>query len=107
MIRESFFLGVKLAFCNAGMSKQAAEAFTAEAARRVADDIGLDLSKEKFSIDEFRRGIGVEFEHGSERGEQTNVIDDDPKKAARIALAHLREISDYYTRLRKMEGEGK
>ena len=31
---------------------------------------------------------------------------DDPILTGKIALAHLREISDYYTRLAIMEAEG-
>jgi len=32
---------------------------------------------------------------------------DDPETAAQIAMDHLREIPDYYTRLQKMEREFK
>ena len=35
----------------------------------------------------------------------TNVTDDDATITAKIALAHLEEISDYYDRLEKMEAE--
>lgn len=47
-------------------------------------------------------GLAVELEHGSHDPE-TNVINDDPKLAGKIAWAHLKEIKDYYTRLAKME----
>lgn len=43
---------------------------------------------------EFEQGIKVEMEHTT-----------DPLIAARIALDHLAEIPDYYTRLAKMEKE--
>jgi hypothetical protein len=36
---------------------------------------------------------------------QTNVTDDDPVLTGKIALAHLNEFSDYYTRLYEMEEE--
>ena len=49
-------------------------------------------------------GLEVEFEHGS-HDSQTNVTNDDPVLTAKIALAHLKELPDYYTRLKKMEGE--
>jgi hypothetical protein len=37
----------------------------------------------------------------------TNVTYDDPVKAGKIALAHLTEFPDYYTRLAKLEEEAK
>ena len=51
------------------------------------------------SLEEFRRGLAVEFEHGSAGGAQTNVTGDDPIRTGRIALAHLRERPDYYRML--------
>jgi len=35
----------------------------------------------------------------------TNVTNDDPLVTGKIALAHLNEFPDYYTRLEKMEAE--
>lgn len=81
------------------MSKQ----FSTEEARKIGEEIGVDFSK--FNIDEFRRGLEVEMEHGSEWGDETNVTKDDPHFTGRIAWAHLKEIPDYYTRLDKMEAE--
>ena len=48
--------------------------------------------------------MDVELEHGL-HDERTNVTDDDPHTTAKIALAHLNEFPDYYTRLERMEGE--
>jgi hypothetical protein len=48
----------------------------------------------------------VELEHGL-RDERTNVSNDDPRVTAKIALAHLNEFPDYYTRLERMEEEAK
>jgi hypothetical protein len=50
-------------------------------------------------------GLGVELEHGTQFGDDTNVTKDDPDFTGRIAWAHLKEIPDYYTRLAKMEAE--
>jgi hypothetical protein len=50
-------------------------------------------------------GLHVELEHGA-RDKQTNVTDDDIIMTGKIALAHLKEIPDYYTRLHKMEKAG-
>ncbi len=74
---------------------------TAEA-RAVGRRIGVDF--DKFDLEEFRQGMVAEFEHGK-NDPQTNVTDDDPIKTGKIALAHLKEIPDYYTRLAKLEAE--
>ncbi len=78
--------------------------FGSDEALRVATSLGLDFDAEPFSLDEFRRGMEVELEHGR-RDPETNVTGDDPLTTGKIALAHLREISDYYTRLDRMETE--
>lgn len=77
--------------------------YTAEEAKQTGEKIGVDFSK--FDLEEFRRGLEVEMEHGSEWGDETNVTKDDPEFTGRIAWAHLKEIPDYYTRLDKMEAE--
>ena len=46
----------------------------------------------------------MELEHGT-RDPETNVTDDDESLTGKIALAHLNEFPDYYTRLAKMEAE--
>lgn len=79
-----------------------AKRFTAEKARSLGEEIGVDWST--VSLEEFRMGLGVELEHGA-RDPQTNVTDDDSIATAKIALAHLKEFPDYYTRLAKMEAE--
>ena len=71
-------------------------------ARRIGDLIGADWTK--VNIDEFVMGMGVELEHGSVDPE-TDVTHNDPILTGKIALAHLRELPDYYTRLRAMENE--
>jgi hypothetical protein len=50
--------------------------------------------------------MDVELEHGV-HDLQTNVTDSDPTITAKIALAHLKEFPDYYTRLERMELEAK
>jgi hypothetical protein len=37
----------------------------------------------------------------------TDVTGDDPQLTGKIALAHLKEFPDYYTRLERMEEEAK
>lgn len=72
-------------------------------AKRVGDIIGVNWKK--YPLEEFRMGLHVELEHGA-RDSQTNVTDDDIIMTGKIALAHLKEIPDYYTRLDEMEEEG-
>ena len=48
--------------------------------------------------------MNVELEHGK-RDRATNVTNDDMIITGKIALAHLNEFPDYYTRLVKMEKE--
>jgi hypothetical protein len=74
--------------------------FTEDDARRIGEEIGIDWNETDF--EQFRMGLEVELEHGT-RDSQTNVTDDDPAMTGKIALAHLKEIPDYYTRLDEME----
>jgi hypothetical protein len=80
--------------------------FTAEEARRFGEEIGIDWASSPFDVDQFRIGMNVELEHGL-NDLLTNVNDDDPHVTAKIALAHLNEFPDYYTRLERMEEEAK
>jgi len=76
--------------------------FTAEEAKDIGGRLGIMW--DKFDVDQFRRGLDVELEHGL-RDPSTNVSNDDPTITGKIALAHLNEIPDYYDRLEKMEEE--
>jgi hypothetical protein len=76
--------------------------FTGEEARRIGDQLGIGW--DKFDLEQFRMGLEVELEHGTLNW-ATNVTDDDPLVTGKIALAHLTEFPDYYTRLAKMETE--
>ncbi len=78
------------------------ETFTAEEAKKIGEELGIDWSK--FDVEQFRMGMDVELEHGT-RDPHTNVTNDDPLTTGKIALAHLKEFSDYYTRLEAMEKE--
>jgi len=78
------------------------KSFTTEEAKRVGETLDIDWSK--FDVEQFRMGMDVELEHGL-RDPNTNVSNDDPTITGKIALAHLNEFSDYYTRLAEMEKE--
>lgn len=80
--------------------------FSAEEARRVGEEIGIDWSSSPFDIEQFRMGMDVELEHGL-HDPFTNVTNSDPLVTGKIALAHLKEFPDYYTRLARMEDEAK
>lgn len=79
-----------------------AKHFTIEEAKEIGAKLGIDWTR--FDIEQFRKGMDVELEHGSHDPE-TNVTNDDPLTTGKIALAHLKEFPDYYTRLEKLEEE--
>jgi len=80
--------------------------FTAVEAAEVATRLGIDFGAVAFDLEQFRMGLDVELEHGR-RDPETNVTGDDALTTGRIALAHLNEFPDYYTRLDRMEEEAK
>jgi hypothetical protein len=76
--------------------------FTSEQAREIGNKLNIDWSR--FDVEQFRMGLDVELEHGVV-DPSTNVTGNDPTITGKIALAHLNEFADYYTRLEKMERE--
>jgi len=73
-------------------------------AKEIGDD--LDINWNEVKLDEFTKGVNVEFEHGT-RYPETNVTNNDKKLTGKIAWAHLKEFPDYYTRLEKLEKAAK
>jgi hypothetical protein len=82
------------------------QGFSSEDAQRIGEAIGIDWSSAPFDVEQFRIGMGVELEHGR-HDPATDVTGDDPLVTGKIALAHLKEFPDYYTRLERMEEEAK
>lgn len=80
------------------------ERVSVDEARRVGEAIGIDWQSVSFDVEQFRAGMEVELEHGR-HDPATDVTGDDPVVTAKIALAHLNEFPDYYTRLERMEQE--
>ncbi|MDY0236569.1 MAG: DUF5661 family protein [Gudongella sp.] len=76
--------------------------FTVAQAIENGEMLGIDWTK--FDVEQFRMGMDVEMEHGNVNS-VTNVTNNDPLITAKIALAHLNEFPDHYTRLEKMENE--
>jgi len=66
--------------------------FSQEEAKKLGDELGL--SWDKYSLEEFHQGLNVELEH-------SDVTKGDPKLTAKIAIAHLNEVPNYYTLLKK------
>ena len=73
-----------------------------EEAKQVGTTLRIDWTK--VDLEQFRRGLEVELEHGV-RDPETNVTNNDLTLTGKIAWAHLKEFPDYYTRLDKLEAE--
>ncbi len=76
--------------------------FTSDEAKKIGDAIGVNW--QETDLEQFRMGLAIELEHGI-GDPRTNVTGDDPLLTGKIAWAHLNEIPDYYTRLKKMEAD--
>lgn len=81
-----------------------AVAFSVDEARRIGEEIGILWDHAVFSVEQFRRGLEVELEHGA-RSPMTDVTHDDPLLTGKIVWTHLIEAPDYYSRLAEMEAE--
>ena len=64
----------------------------------------MGIRWDKFDVEQFTMGLNVELEHGR-KDSATDVTHDEPVVTGKIALAHLNEIPDYYTRLAVMEND--
>jgi Protein of unknown function (DUF5661) len=82
------------------------KSFTSDDARMIGEQIGIDWATSLFDVEQLRIGMNVELEHGL-HDPLTNVSNDEEHVTAKIALAHLNEFPDYYTRLERMEEEAK
>ena len=76
--------------------------FSTEEARSIGTQLKIDWAE--IDLEQFRRGLEVELEHGA-MDPETDVTGDDVVTTGKIAWAHLKEIRDYYTRLDQMEAE--
>jgi hypothetical protein len=83
-----------------------AHRFSSGEARRVGEQLGVDWSSVPWDVEQFRFGMDVELEHGL-RDPATDVTGDNPLTTGKIALAHLKEFPDYYTRLERMEEQAR
>ncbi len=65
----------------------------------------VNVKKMKIDPEEFRRGLEVELEHGTQFAD-ANVTNNHPILTGLIVLAHLKESLDYYKLLEVAELEG-
>jgi len=65
----------------------------------------VNTTKMKIPLEEFRRGLEVELEHGT-MFKDANVTNNHPLLTGKIVVAHLKEMMDYYERLEVAELEG-
>jgi hypothetical protein len=68
----------------------AKRSFTSEEARKIGNALGIDWAA--VDLEQFRRGLEVELEHGA-YDPQTNVTDDDVLMTGKIAWAHLKRFT--------------
>ena len=80
----------------------ATKKFSKPEAWAIGERIGIDWEIGRVDLEQFRMGLNVELEHGTV-SPATDVTGDDESMTGKIALAHLNEIHDYYTRLEAME----
>ena len=66
----------------------------------------LGVNLRELDFEEFRIGMEIELEHGRQDF-HTNITNDELITTGKIALTHLNEYPDYYSRLLKMEKEAK
>jgi hypothetical protein len=78
-------------------------AVTLEEAHTIQTAVGAEATQ--ITVDEFRRGLEVELEHGLQFPD-ANVTNNHPLLTGKIVLAHLKETLDYYARLEVAELEG-
>ncbi|MGC8634479.1 MAG: DUF5661 family protein [Candidatus Limnocylindrales bacterium] len=76
--------------------------FTRDEALAIATELGIGFGALRCDLEQFRMGLNVELEHGP-RDLETNVSGNDSIVTGKIALAHLKEFPDYYTRLAILE----
>ena len=69
--------------------------------RRIGNQLNIDWEEIPFS--EFHMGMNVELEHGSKISSKTDITGDNLEITGKIALAHLLEDPEYYTKLKKIE----
>ena len=86
------------------MAKLKRTEFSLQEAKEIGEKLGINW--QVFDVAQFQLGLNVELEHGAVNA-NTNVTNHSPMLTGKVALAHLIEIPDYYTRLAMMEQDAK
>lgn len=76
--------------------------FHNDTVEKILYELNITPENYDFTMDDLRKGMKVELEHGK-INKRTNVSNDDPMITAKIALAHLFEDPEYYVKLKTME----
>lgn len=85
--------------------------YTTDDALKIGEKLGIEwipngnnyIAKDKgFDVEQLRKGMDVELEHGK-RSKITSVTSDNDLKTGKVALAHLNEFPTYYEALEQME----
>jgi hypothetical protein len=71
-------------------------------AEQIGNAIGIDW--DQFGVEQFRMGLSQELDHNA-GDPQPNLTHAEAMATGKIALAHLREFSDYYSSVARMEKE--
>lgn len=74
-----------------------------EELKKIAKNSKIDING--IDLKQLKMGMAVEKEHDGKMGKDTDVVPGHKKgNIMKIAVAHLREKPDYYTKLKKVEG---
>ena len=82
--------------------EKALKSFSMDEVKKIGDNLKVDW--DTISLEEFFMGVNHELEHGTKNPE-TNVTNDDPIETGKIALEHLKEDPEYYSKLAEVEPE--
>jgi hypothetical protein len=74
------------------------EQYSNDDAKKIGDSLLVDWTK--VDIEEFTMGLNVESEHDD--GSELDVVDS-TKDLGKIVLAHLKELPNYYSKLKQVE----
>lgn len=98
--RMGYVPGVACPNCEEGVVTFDVWLHEAQDIQSIAQKAHLDIAD--YRINQIRKGMKVELEHGK-KNPKTDVTHNDPIKTLKIVLAHLNELPDYYDKLEKVE----
>ena len=73
----------------------------------VAELLGIDFAAAPFSVEDLQLAIEVELELENEcTPSMVDTLDDDLVEVGKVAVAHLRDRSDYYSQMTQVHAPG-